>query len=218
MGKRIIVLANGIIKSPAILRGRLSSQEVDLVVAANGGSNHAKSLGLTLDAIVGDLDSLDEEGKATFLSQGVHIQISRSEKDETDLELALLYAVHQGAEEIIVLGAFGGRIDMCIANLLLLAHPQLAKVRIQFWHGNQTAWIIRPPGGEVHGRSRDTLSLIPINGDAEGITTHNLAYPLKNERLFSGPARGVSNLLTDNIATIELRSGVLLAVHAPGHA
>jgi thiamine pyrophosphokinase len=139
-----------------------------------------------------------------------------AEKDETDLELALLHATDIGVKDIVVLGAFGNRIDMTLSNLLLLSHPSLISAHIEYWYGYQTAWLIRPPGDEIHGQSGDTLSLIPLEGDAEGITTHELYYPLNDEKLVFGPARGISNVLTASVAHVELASGTLIAVHSPG--
>ncbi|OGO18751.1 MAG: thiamine diphosphokinase, partial [Chloroflexi bacterium RBG_16_48_8] len=199
-------------------RSRLNNWGQADVIAANGGSLHAETLGLPIHAVIGDLDSLSEETQAALSAQDIYIQRAPSEKDETDLELALIYAAEQGAREIVVLGAFGGRIDMSIANLLLLTHPQLAKIRIEIWNGTQTAWIIRPPGDEVQGQVGDTLSLIPLKGEAKGVTTRNLAYPLNDEMLPAGPSRGLSNVLTSSTASVRLREGFLLAVHTPGRA
>jgi thiamine pyrophosphokinase len=218
MGKRAIVLTNGRMEDSATIRSRLEDRTEDIVIAADGGSVHAETLGLTLHAVIGDLDSLNEERVAALSAKGVYIQSSPSEKDETDLELALIYAVEQGADEIVLLGSFGGRMDMSITNLLLLTHPQLANIHIEVWHGNQTAWIIRPPGDEIQGKADDTVSLIPLNGEAKGVTTRNLSYPLHHETLSASLSRGVSNVLTSDEASVSLQEGILLAVHTPGRA
>ena len=218
MEKHAIVLTNGKIQDPATIRRRLKEWSHAIVVAADGGSQHAKSLGLQLHAVIGDLDSLSEDALTGLSAKQVDIQKSPSEKDETDLELALLYAAERGATQIVVLGAVGGRLDMSIANLLLLTHPQLTGIRIEIWNGKQTAWIIRPPGDEIQGQAGDTLSLIPLHGEAKGVTTRNLAYPLHDETLPAGPSRGLSNVLTNRNASLSLREGFLLAVHTPGRA
>jgi thiamine pyrophosphokinase len=168
--------------------------------------------------VIGDLDSLDEEELTKLVNADTDMVEVPAQKDETDLELALLYAVEHGARDIVVLGAFGDRIDMSLSNLLLLTHPNFRSVHIAYWYGKQTAWLIRPPGDEIHGQSGDTCSLIPLQGDAEGITTQELYYPLKDERLVFGPARGVSNVLTASIARVALDSGLLLAIHSPEEA
>jgi thiamine pyrophosphokinase len=218
MGKRAIVLTNGPFEDPATIRSRLDEWTQDIVIAADGGSLHAETLGLPLHAVIGDLDSVGEERAAAFSAQSIQIQRSPSEKDETDLELALLYGAEQGADEMIILGAFGGRLDMSLANLLLLTHPRLEHIHIEIWNGNQTAWIIRPPGEEIQGKENDTVSLIPLNGEVKGVTTRNLAYPLHDEALPAGFSRGVSNILTSNTASVSFKEGTLLVVHTSGRA
>lgn len=218
MPQRAIVLANGKIEDAATLRARLAGWMGAQVIAADGGSRHAAMLGLRLDAVVGDLDSLDPGLRAALAAAGTRVETRPARKDETDLELALLDAAQQGAEHIVLLGALGGRLDMALANVLLLLHPQLVGVRIELWNGSQTAWLIRPPGADLNGAPEDTLSLIPLRGDAEGITTLGLAYPLNEGTLEIGKARGISNVFSQSRAHVALRSGVLMAVHTPGRA
>lgn len=218
MENRVIILTNGTIEDPAALRKRLKAWKGGQVIAADGGSRHAGALGLHIDTVIGDLDSLESNIRDDLLATGTRIETVPTHKDETDLELALLHAVDQGAVHIVVLGAFGDRLDMSLANVLLIAHPRLTGVHIELWHNYQTAWLIRPPGDEVHGQEGDTLSLIPFEGDVKGINTHGLAYPLHNESLLFGPARGVSNILTGPVASVEIRVGTLLVVHSPGMA
>lgn len=218
MADRAIVLANGEIGAAPVVRDRLAGWTDAPVIAADGGSRYAEALGLRVDAVVGDLDSLDEGTGARLRAQGVDVERAPAAKDETDLELALLHAVERGATRIAVIGAMGGRLDMTLANVLLLAHPLLDGVRVELWHGEQTAWLIRPPGGDVNGGPGDTISLIPLGGDAHGVSTHGLAYPLRDETLAFGPARGVSNVFEGRDARVDLGGGLLLAVHTPGRA
>ncbi len=218
MTDRAIVLANGEIGAAQRLRIRLEGWGDAPVIAADGGSAYAGPLGLRIDAVVGDLDSLSEGMGARLRAQGVDVEQAPAAKDETDLELALLHAVRQGATHIAVIGAMGGRLDMTLANVLLLVHPALDGVHVELWHGDQTAWLIRPPGDDVTGQPGDTISLIPLGGDADGVSTHGLAYPLRSETLAFGPARGVSNIFEGVEARVDLRGGLLLAVHTPGHA
>jgi len=218
MEKRAIVLTNGMIEDPSIIRTRLKDWSDAIVIAADGGYLHAETLGLELHTIVGDLDSISKKTRIGFFEQGIRIQSSPAEKDETDLELALLHTASLGVDKILVLGAIGGRLDMTISNLLLMTLPKLAKVQVEMWVATQTAWIIRPPGDEVQGHPGDTLSLIPLAGTAKGITTSHLAYPLTNEQLRAGLSRGLSNVLTDPTASVELQEGFLLAIHTPSRA
>lgn len=207
-GQTSLILANGELGGAAIIAARLAGLTPSHVYAADGGARHAASLGLHLSAVIGDLDSL-------VGNPGASTQHHPSDKDETDLELALLHAVSEDAETVILLGAGGGRLDMTIANALLLLHPALAGRRVEIWNGLETAFVLRPPGGAVDGDPGDRVSLLPLAGTADGILTEGLAFPLHDETLSPGPARGVSNRLTGTRAEIRLRSGALLVVHAP---
>jgi thiamine pyrophosphokinase len=113
-----------------------------------------------------------------------------------------------------MVGAMGGRIDMTIANILLMAHANFSGCRIEFWHGEQTGRLIKPPGEDISGHPGDTVSLIPLGGDASGITTKGLKYPLNDAVLTFGSSRGISNLMTGRSAHVRLLHGQLLAIHA----
>jgi thiamine pyrophosphokinase len=214
----IIVLANGEIEQAEVLRKRLSTLPAHTVIAADGGSRHAKPLGLEITLAIGDFDSLDQSHLQRLQAQGVQTISAPPRKDELDLELALLHVLSQGADRVILLGALGGRLDMSLANLYLLAHPRLQGIHIEVWAGHQTAWLMRPPGQDVSGEAGDTLSLLPLGGDATGITTHGLEYPLLDGTLTHSEVRGVSNVLTGSKARITFRQGLLLLVHTPGRA
>ncbi len=218
MGELVLIVVNGEIADVEAIRTRLNTLDIAQVIAVDGGSKNCQLLDLDYDVILGDLDSLQPGERQALLKSGVRVEEFPLHKDETDLELALLYAIDQGAQEIFILAAVGGRLDMTMSNVYLLAHPHLEGVHVRIWHGDQTAWLIRPPGDEIEGQQGDTLSLIPIGSAAQGITTHNLVYLLDGESLYPGPARGISNVFTGSHARVDLQQGMLLAIHTPGRA
>lgn len=208
-----LVLANGELNRPDVLGDRLREETFDAVWGVDGGCRHAAALGVRVTTVIGDLDSLSV---ADLNALGDVEQITfPTHKNETDLELALIHAVRRGADRVVVVGAMGGRLDMTLANLHLLAHPMLAGCRVEVWHGNQTAWLLRPPSGEISGQPGDTISLLPLEGDAEGITTHGLEYTLHDQPLFYGAARGLSNTMVTGTVRVEITRGLVLAVHTP---
>ena len=213
-----IILANGKLNHPERIRERLRELDVHFVLAADGGAHHAPVLELNLDKVIGDLDSISNSEKQFFVDAGVTIQEVRAQKDETDLELALLHAIDLDVKRIVILGAAGGRLDMTLSNVTLLTHPAIGSQRLEFWTSNQTTWLITPPGEVIEGNVGDTLSLLPLFEDALGVRTMNLAYRLQNEDLEQGPARGVSNLFTSENVEVLLNSGSLVATHTTGRA
>jgi thiamine pyrophosphokinase len=162
---------------------------------------------------VGDLDSLDEAQQAQLKVMGCRLDVYPVAKDWTDLELALKLAVDEGATEIIVLGALGGRLDQELANILLLLLPELQAIPTRIVDERQEMFVTRSEG-IITGLAGDIVSLIPLGGDVTGIVTTGLLYPLRDEPLLCGPARGISNVMTGEVARVTLRSGALLVVHS----
>lgn len=211
---RAVVFANGLIADP-VAELACWVRPSDLIVAADGGSSHVSAVGLMPHHIIGDLDSLSDETRERCRAQGTAFHRSPTDKDETDLELALIWVVAQPAvEEVVVLGAFGGRPDQALANLLLLAMPVLSGHHVRMVDG---AWIVEViRGGELltlSGGAGDRVSLIPLGGQAEGVTTAGLAFPLRDEVLRFGPARGVSNRMEGVTATVSVCKGLLWCFH-----
>ncbi len=210
---RVVIFANGEFPNPSAHRRLVGPH--DLVIAADGGAAHARAAGVMPHVLIGDLDSLPPELGVELKAAGTRVLRYPTDKDETDLELALLYGVQQGADDILILGALGGRLDHSVANLLLLTHPALEGVRVRIIEGNQSAFLIRGQG-RIEGNPGDTVSLLPLNGDAHGVTTEGLRWPLTDESLLFGPARGVSNTLLGEQALVRVRQGTLLCVVIQG--
>lgn len=215
---RILLFANGVAVDGSMVRRALEAAGSAHILCADGGALHALRFGLAPQTIVGDLDSLSAEQVEGFRAAGAEILGFPAEKDETDLELALRWSVDKGASAIVILGALGGRIDQTLANVHLLALPSLQHIRIELINGEERIRLLRPGGHRVEGRAGDTVSLIPLGGEASGISTGGLKYPLRDEALEFGPARGISNVMLGDGATIDLRRGLLLVVHTCGRA
>ena len=206
---RAVIFANGHFPDPSGHRHLLHPG--DLLIAADGGCVHARAAGVTPHVVIGDLDSLEPALQAELAAAGTRFVPHPAEKDETDLELALLYAVEQGATEIVVLAALGGRLDQTLANLLLLSHPALADVDVRLVEGAQTAFLVRN-WARIVGEPGDTVSFVPLGGDARGVTAIGLRWSLREETLRFGQTRGISNVLVEREAHVRVREGVVLCV------
>ena len=206
----VVIVANGVMDDP---ESELAHwvQAGDVIVAADGGTRHLLRCGIYPHHVIGDLDSLDTAVRADLAAQHTVFHPHPAHKDETDLELALLWAaVTYPAASVVVLGAMGGRPDQTLANLLLLALPQLAGHAVFLADRDWKVLLLR--GGQCReflGTPGDTLSLIPLGGPAHKVTTHGLVYPLDSETLAFGPARGVSNMLLSETAQVCLGGGLL---------
>jgi thiamine pyrophosphokinase len=185
-----------------------------LVIAADSGLEHARGLGLMVDRVVGDMDSIDPAVLADAQDAGVRIDRHPEAKDATDLDLALDAAVAARVGRVVVVTGEGDRFDHALGVALSLAAPRTAAVRVEAWIGRAHLWVVRSEA-TLAGRPGDLVSLLPVHGAAHGVTTSGLLYPLDDEDLDAGTTRGVSNEWAAEVATVRVRRGVLLAV-APG--
>jgi thiamine pyrophosphokinase len=207
---RLIIFANGFL--PDLESARRLIQPGDVLYAADGGTRHALAFGLVPSVVIGDLDSLTLGDRKALDAGGVEILQYPHDKNETDLELALHYAIQVGQREILIIGALGGRFDQALGNLSLLSDPRLSTCDIRIDDGVEEACFTRNHF-EVHGRPADIVSLIPWGAEVTGVSTEGLRWPLRNETLFPDSTRGISNELLDETASITVGTGLLLIVH-----
>lgn len=222
---QVIVLADGQVGPRAALDAAWPGwlEPGARVVAADGGARHAAPLGLVIHRWVGDGDSLGEAGVTELEAAGVPVERARADKDQSDTELAVLAAKAMGATQLTVLGALGGpRLDHALANLALLSMPSLATLGVRLVAADARVRHLRAPGPDggpvrldLAGRVGDVVSLLPIGADAEGVTTHGLAYRLEDEPLLAGRTRGLSNIRGLPDAAVLVRRGQLLVVETP---
>jgi thiamine pyrophosphokinase len=183
-----------------------------LVVAADSGLDHAVALGLRVDVVVGDLDSVSAAGLETSVNtHGTAVERHPEAKDATDLELALDVAVARGARHILVLGPDGGRFDHVLAGAALLAAPRYAAVDVEARLGPARLVVVRS-SATLTGRPGELVTLLPMHGAVAGVVTEGLLYPLRGEDLLPGSTRGVSNEMLGDEARVSVRAGVLVAV------
>ena len=213
---RVVIFANGEI--PDLEKARSLLQANDYLIAADGGADHLMKMGILPEIVIGDLDSVDEDTLFELTSAEVEVEQYSEDKDETDIELALRYAVELQPTAILIVGALGGRLDQTLANLSILADPSLPGIDIRVDDGVEEAFFCRASatkGGqvEIQGRGGDTVSLIPWNDIVEGVTTEGLQWPLYAETLYPDKSRGISNVMLADSASVSLQSGLLLVVH-----
>ena len=184
------------------------------VIAADSGIDRALALGLRIDLAIGDFDSVSPAGLGAAEASGATIERHPPDKDATDLELGLDAAIALEPSRILVIGSSGGRLDHLLGSILLLGDARYASATVDAYLDDDRVWVIR---GErtLTGTPGEILSLIPVHGPAEGVTTGGLDYPLRDETLPPGTSRGVSNVFAGIEAVVRVARGCLIAVH-PG--
>jgi thiamine pyrophosphokinase len=207
---RCLIFANGTL--PDLDAARRLLRPDDFLLAADGGTRHILDLGRTPSIVIGDLDSLTPAERAALEAAGTRILQHPRDKDETDLELALDYAIENGFREIVIVAALGARLDQTLGNLSLLTNLQRSTFNLKLDDGVESAQFCRARS-EVRGRRGDLVSLIPWGGEVTGVRTEGLRWPLSNETLVPHKTRGISNEMTGDVALIQIASGLLLVIH-----
>ncbi len=205
-----VIFTGGKLTDGKPVRQALAS--ADSVIAADSGALSALDMGVTPSVVIGDFDSLDTKHQAGLKAKGTKLIAHPVEKDKTDTELAIDYAVEEGAKHITILGGIeGNRIDHILANVFVVNGHDTP---IRLINGETTVWRIKEPRTElISGSAGDRLSLLPLTQGVGGITTSGLKYALKDGLLKMGQSRGVSNVMTRKQASVTWARGVLLFVH-----
>jgi thiamine pyrophosphokinase len=210
MAKRAVLFANGVMPQAALILPHLRPD--DYYIAVDGGLRHLRNLYKTPGLLIGDLDSATTAEVEGAIAQGIEVRRFKPDKDETDLELALLAAIEKGFDEILIIAVLGGRLDQTLGNLNLLTHPLLTGVKVSIEDGAEELFVIRN-SAEIHGSAGDVVSLIPMKGDVIGVETRDLKYPLSHETLHQEQGRGISNVMLGDRAWVSAESGLLLCIH-----
>jgi thiamine pyrophosphokinase len=209
-GLHVAIFTGGVLRdSPGVRRALASA---GLVVAADSGADTAIKFTHLPTAVVGDLDSIGPETKKILEQKNCSFIVSPAEKDQTDTELAVRYAIEHGAQRITVLGGIeGDRIDHILANIFFTSK---LPVPVSFVNGPTTAWAeAGPKKVSIPGRVGDLLSLLPLTPQVSAVRTQNLQYALHGSDMSMYAALGISNVLSAPDASVEFARGLLLFVH-----
>ena len=205
---RALVFAGGDALPPGVAH---VLPEHALVLAADSGIDHAHALGRRVGVAIGDFDSVTPDGLERAEREGARIERHPTDKDATDLDLALAAAVAHGIRRVTVVGGHGGRLDHLLGNLALLAAPTSARLELDAWMGSAHVTVVRTRAA-LAGTAGSIVSLFAMHGPARGVTTHGLRFPLHDAVLEPGSTLGLSNEVVATDAAVALTTGVLLAV------
>ena len=205
---RALIVAGGRPVRPAVL-GRIGTP--GWIVAADSGLDHAYELGLEPDLVVGDMDSVSTAALLRAEHAGIRIERHPTDKDATDLELAIQAAAAAGFSQATIVGGTGGRLSHTLANALVLTVDRGISLEWLTSHARITA-LRAGESGRFSASDGATLSLLPIRGPAACSST-GLRWPLDNTELLPGSTRGVSNEIVAETAEVSVDAGCVLLIH-----
>ena len=188
--------------------------DAEFVIAADGGASSLDRLGRRPDLLVGDLDSAEASLVERLVASGTRVERHPIDKEASDTELAIEAAFGAGGSTVVLLGALGGeRLDHELANLLLLADPAMAGRDLRAVRGGTCVRALHAGDRLVlQGEAGDLVTLLPVGGDACGVTTEGLRWALDAATLRMGRSRGLSNEILGGTASVRIGQGTLLVV------
>ncbi|MDY0396330.1 thiamine diphosphokinase [Virgibacillus halophilus] len=207
---KVGIVANG----PATLLPDLSLyDQIDVWIGADRGAFVLLEKGLDVDYAVGDFDSMDNAEKKAVKENAGIFKIYPSEKDETDLELAILEAMELRPDTVLLFGATGGRMDHTLVNIQILARFAENGIAAKLIDRTNTIELALPGS---HTLTNDPeypyISFIPMTPTVTGLTLQHFYYPLENETISFGSTLCVSNKLIANSGTFSIDEGIVLVI------
>jgi thiamine pyrophosphokinase len=202
MRKHALIIANG--EPPQKKRLALLIQHAGKVICADGGANTALKMGITPDAIVGDLDSIHAEALVKFRRVAIH----EDRNDQTtDLEKAISWAIESRYDHITVVAAFGKRLDHTVGNLGVLPKFFPDAIITMVDDSGELCYVGREY--TFVAEKGDIVSLLPLNR-CDSVFTSGLKYSLEGETLELGIREGTSNVVVSSPVSIKVKKGNLL--------
>lgn len=202
--RQAVIFCSGELEHPEFYF-QLPIREDALIVCADGGYRHAEALGIAPHILIGDFDSYpnvpSELPKITYPVR----------KDATDSFLAADYCLEQGCEELWILGGVGSRWDHSLSNFYLLKYIHQKGGRGILRNENNEAFLISS-GIMLKKREGWYFSLLPLDGDAAGVTVQGVSYPVRNATYYLADSLGVSNQIIEDTATVSVERGLLVGI------
>lgn len=217
--KRVLLMTGGTIKIDFV-KDYLTKNQFDIVIGVDSGLNGIFELSIFPDYIVGDFDSVYNDVIEKYLNGEIIkngkkpiIKQYSSHKDYTDTQIGVDLAISLGATSITILGGTGTRIDHLIGNVNLLLIPLKKKIKASIIDPNNKVYLLDSNKKIV---KKDLFgpyySLLPLTKEVKGITLKGFKYPLVEKDLLVGDSLGISNEVCEDIAYIEFREGILIAI------
>ncbi len=205
---KTIIIGNGEIKDYDVIKEYF---EDAFVIACDGGLRHCRAMDIKPDVMLGDFDSANKEDSDFYDRLGVNKITYPVKKDKTDMEIGIDMAIDKKSDEIYIVGGLGGRFDHSLANVHILLRPIRLGIRAYLLDEHNIITIVEDCI-DIVGEKGQTVSLIPLTTQVTGITTENMEYELDDTTIEIGTSLGVSNVMTDDNASVSVKDGVLILI------
>ena len=205
---RAVIISNGSFEGIDI---HTISSDVDMIVCADGGAKHIINTGIIPTVIVGDMDSIDENVLKTYEDMNIKLYKHPVKKDKTDTELAIDYAISNGATDITLLGATGTRLDHTLANIMLLYNLLKNNINARIVDSHNEI-SITDRSVQIEKKEYPYISLIPLTANENKVTLKGFEYETCKEHFKLGSSYGISNRFIDNKGDVYIEDGLFIII------
>lgn len=183
---------------------------------ADGGYENAVKLGIKVDKIIGDSDSMHTYEKSfNMIEDETQIVLLPNEKDETDLFACALDAINEGYNEFVLLFCTGGRLDHFMGALAILEYLNSKGAMAMILDSKNLIQILKNDEMEIIKlKEFKYVSIIPLDEMISGVSTVGLKYSLNEETLYRKMGRGISNEVVEKKGKIKIKAGNALIIYS----
>ncbi len=202
-----VIIASGNFEATPEIKKRIKASP--LIICADGGARHLRAQNIYPHVLIGDFDSIHPDDKTAFIKNDVRVVEFPPQKNQSDTELCITWALDHHATDITLLGVTGNRMDHTLANIFLLRKLLKQNITARIIDSNNEMVMVMDTI-TLEGNPGDLISIIPMTQVVSGITLTGLEYTMSNGQIEMGSSLGISNCLIKSKAVISIKNGMAL--------
>ncbi len=208
----IAIVSNGQKNHPEKFKENIKN--CGYVIAVDGGIKQLRENGILPNIAIGDFDSAVDDD-IFFIKNNNIPQIKHpTDKDKTDFEIAVDYAIGLNCSEITAFSATGSRIDHSLANMnLLIKTAQETLINIKAHEMKNTIHFVRE-NIRLKRQSGIFISILSASATVIIKKTIGLKYELSDHKLYFGSSLGISNYIDADDAEIYVKEGTAIVIES----
>lgn len=204
MSQRCVIISAGPYRDSSTLSGLLLAD--DYIIAADGGLQLARNMGITPAVLVADFDSLD----TSAVPVGTQLVQLPTEKDVTDTDEAMRRAYELGHRSFLLLGCTGGRLDHQQAAFAIAAEYARRGCEVIIADEKNEIHFLTPGSYVYPACPNEKVSLFAFGGEVSGLFLDGLKYSVSDYTLSPFDPLCVSNEWIEEDACLSFKNGLLM--------
>lgn len=206
---KLAIFGNGLLSGENLKEAK----NYDYLIATDLASLKLINKGIIPDLAIGDFDSVSKKDLEFLKRQISNISAYPSEKNYTDLELAVNKAIKLKPGAIDIFGVTGTRVDHLLAAVFLLEKIVSSAISAKIIDRNNEIFLVKNSTSLLKSADYTFLSLIPLNQEVM-VSIKGTKYELANKKINRGQTIGISNEITGKFCQITVHQGILIVIRS----